>query len=130
TRALGSKTVILQLTNGNNALVFAPSTATLTIVDVERLPGQFQFTQTNYVVSEADGFMPVTIVRTNGQAGQVSVAFSTQPGTAIAGYKYSPTNGVLSFSDGELSKTFTVRIFQEGQVEGNQTFGLILSNAT
>src|SRR5262249_39216496 len=109
-RATGSKTVVMVLSNSLNALLFAPSIATLTIVDVERLPGQLFFSQTNYVVSEASPFMPVTVVRTNGSFGGVSVNFSTGPGTAIAGFKYGITNGSLFFDDGQLSQTFTVPI--------------------
>ena len=54
-QAEGDKTVVMQLTNANNALLFTPSVATLTIVDVQKFPGEIVSAQTNYVVSEADG---------------------------------------------------------------------------
>jgi uncharacterized repeat protein (TIGR01451 family)/uncharacterized delta-60 repeat protein len=129
-RAQGDTTVQLILTNAVNALVIAPSVATLTILDVDHAPGQLMFAQTTNIVSEGAGFLPVTIVRTNGRLGVVSVNFATLPGTALPGLKYVATNGVLTFGDNETNKTFTVPILNEAQVEGNQTFSIVLSNAT
>jgi uncharacterized delta-60 repeat protein/uncharacterized repeat protein (TIGR01451 family) len=128
--AQGDRTVIMQLTNALGAFLFTPSVATLTILDVEHLSGRLQFGQTNYVVGEGDGFLPVTIIRTNGTTGIISVNFTTIPGTALPGIKYVTTNGILTFSDGESNKTFTVPIIQNNTVEGNQTFSLLISNVT
>jgi uncharacterized delta-60 repeat protein/uncharacterized repeat protein (TIGR01451 family) len=128
-RAQGDTTVIMQLTNAVGTLLFTPATAVLTIVDVEHFPGQLLFAQTNYVVNEGDGFLPVTILRTNGRSGVVSVNFSTVQGTALPGLKYATTNGALTFADGETSKTFNVPIVDNSTVEPNQTFSLVLSNA-
>ena len=87
--AQGDRTVVMQLTNAQGAFLFSPSLATLTILDVEHLPGRLQFGQTNYVVGEGDGFLPVSIVRTNGKTGIVSVNFRTIAGTASTpGIKY------------------------------------------
>ena len=84
-RPTGNKTVILQLSNANGSLLLNPFQATLTIQDVDQAPGQLLFSQTSYVVSEAPGFLPVTVLRTNGQSGTVQVNFSTLPGTAMPG---------------------------------------------
>ena len=81
-------------------------------------------------VSEGAGFLPVTVLRTNGRSGTIQVNFSTVAGTALPGFKYLTTNGVLTFGPGQMSQTFFVPILQEDQVEGNQTFSLVLSNAT
>jgi uncharacterized repeat protein (TIGR01451 family)/uncharacterized delta-60 repeat protein len=129
-RAQGNTTVGLQLSNAFNSLLFTPFTATLTVVDVERFPGQLYFSQTNYVVDEGAGYLPVTVLRTNGRSGVVTANFTTQQGTAMPGVKYVGTNGVLTFLDGETNKTFYVPIIDENRVEGFQTFSLVLSNAT
>jgi uncharacterized delta-60 repeat protein/uncharacterized repeat protein (TIGR01451 family) len=128
--AQGNKTVTMVLSNAVGALLLSPFAATLTIVDVERLPGQFMFGQTNYVVNEGAGALPVTIVRTNGQSGAVSVGFRTVPGTATPGVKYVTTNGVLSFADGQTNQTFTVPIIDNNIADGNLSFSLVISNAT
>ncbi|HXU74934.1 MAG TPA: Calx-beta domain-containing protein [Methylomirabilota bacterium] len=129
-RAQGDKTVVMALTNASNALLFNPSVSTLTIIDVEHAPGQLGFSVATNSVNEAAGSLPVTIIRTNGSLGVVTVNFATLPGTALPGLKYLPTNGVVTFADGEVSKPLSVPILNTTQVEGNQTFSLILSNAT
>ena len=123
-------TVGLLLSNAVNSLLLNPAQSTLTIVDVDHSPGQLLFAATNYVVSEGAGFLPVTVLRTNGQSGTIQVNFSTVAGSALPGFKYLTTNGVLTFGPGQTSQTFTVPILQESQVEGNQTLSLVLSNAT
>ena len=128
--AEGDKTVILQLSDANGSLLLNPFQATLTIQDVDQAPGQLRFSQTSYVVSEAAGFLPVTVLRTNGLSGTVQVNFSTVAGTALPGAKYLTTNGVLTFGPGQASQTFTVPILEQSQPTGNQTFSLVLSNAT
>ncbi len=129
-RAQGNTTVVMALTNANNTLLLNPSVATLTIIDVDRLPGIFVFSHTNYVVSEGGGQVAVTVVRTNGYSGAVSVNYTTVPGTALPGLKYVTTSNTLSFASGESSKSFTVPILEENQVEGNTTFYVQLSNPT
>jgi uncharacterized delta-60 repeat protein len=126
--ANGDVTVEMEITNAVNTLLAAPVKSTLTIVDIDKAPGQFLFAATNYMVAESAGFLPVTIVRTNGRSGTVSVNFQTVPGTALPGVKYVATNGTLTFADGELSKVIQIPIIQESQVTGDLTFSIGLLN--
>jgi uncharacterized delta-60 repeat protein/uncharacterized repeat protein (TIGR01451 family) len=128
--AEGDTTVTMLLSNASGAFLLSPSTAVLTIIDVDRAAGQISFATTNYVVSEGAGNLVVSVNRTNGHSGVVSVNYATIPGTALPGFKYTTTVGALTFADGETNKTFSVPILEENQVEGNQTFSLVLSNAT
>jgi len=129
---LNDTTVVLQMTNASNTLLFNPSTAFLTILSTNASPGQFAFAQTNYVVGEADGVVALTILRTNGHTGPVTVNFATFSGTnagaAVPDVNYASTNGVLAFADGELSKTIYVPILQDHVVRGNVSFSVVLSN--
>jgi uncharacterized repeat protein (TIGR01451 family)/uncharacterized delta-60 repeat protein len=129
-QAEGDKTVSLILTNSLGALLLTPFQAMLTIIDVDQAPGQFLFSRTNYVVSEGGGSALITILRTNGHSGVVSVDFSTIPGTATPGLKYLSTNGTMNFGDGEVAKSFAVPILEENQVEGTEFLSLLLGNAT
>jgi uncharacterized delta-60 repeat protein/uncharacterized repeat protein (TIGR01451 family) len=129
-QAEGDRTVVMELTNAINTLLFNPSTATLTIVDIDRVPGQFIFDQTNYIVSEGAGLVTLNVIRTNGHTGVVTLNYATVPGTALPGIKYVNTNGILTFADGETNKSIAVGIIDENQVEGNQTFTVRLSNPT
>ncbi len=123
-------TVVMQLSNTFNTLLTVPSEATLIIQSTNSAPGQLLFAQTNYTVGEGDGFLYATILRTNGHKGVVSVDLSTLPGTAPAGLKYVATSNLVTFKDGETSKAFPVQILEEDQVEGNQGFSLLLTNAS
>jgi len=128
--ATSDATVTMQLSNTLNTLLTIPSAATLTIQTTNSSPGQLMFSQTNYVVGEGDGFLYVTILRTNGQTGKITVDFSTLPGSAVAGLEYVATNGSLTFDPQDTSKVFPVQILQNNQFLGNQTFSLLLSNAS
>ena len=127
---ISDATVTMQLSNTVNTLLAVPSEAALTIQSTNASPGRLMFSQTNYVVGEGDGFLPVTIIRTNGRSGVVSVDFGTLPGTAVPGLKYVATSSSITFQDKEISKTINVPILQTTQYEGNQTFSMVLSNAT
>lgn len=132
--AEGNKTLGLQLSNITGSIPIAPTNATLTIIDTVNAPGSFAFTATNYTVTEGGGLgystVLVTVVRTNGTYGDVSVAYATSDGTAISGFKYIPTNGVLDFADGESTASFLVSVVNTTTAEGPEFFNVGLSVAT
>ena len=60
----------------------------------------------------------------------VSVAYSTADGGALADSDYSRTSGVLSFAAGERTKQVIVPVETSGSYSGNRKFYLNLSGAT
>ena len=105
----GNQTVVFALSNAVNAVMASPSNTTLTIIDTVVAPGELCFSATNYMVSEGDGSALVTVVRTNGTSGSVSVGWNAIPGTALPGVNYTtPTNGSITFNNGDTTKTFAV----------------------
>jgi len=130
----GNQTVTMQLTNVSGATPLVPTNATLTIIDTVNAPGQLSFATNSYSVTEGGGFgystATVTVQRTYGSSGAVSVSYNTQDGTASAGVKYMPTNGVLTFADGEASKSFNVQVVNTTTAEGPEYFNVVLTNAT
>ena len=126
----GNRTVMFTLTNVLNAVLFSPSNATLTINDSVVAPGQLCFSATNYAVNEGDGIAIITVVRTNGTSGSVSVAYTTVAGTAFPGENYITTSGALTFNDGDTTKTFSVPIVDNNFVQGTVNLSVILSNPT
>ncbi|MBE9127593.1 MULTISPECIES: glycoside hydrolase family 9 protein [unclassified Coleofasciculus] len=60
----------------------------------------------------------------------VSVNYATANGTAIAGSDYTAKSGILTFTPGQTSKTFTVPILGDTLDEANETFKVNLSQAT
>jgi hypothetical protein len=107
--------------------VYSPSNATLTIIDTVNAPGQFSFSATNYFVGEGDGNAIVTVVRTNGTSGTVSVTYNTLPGTATPGLNYITTTGTLTFNNGDTSKSFMVPIVDNNVAQPNVSFSVVLS---
>ncbi len=126
----GNRTVNMLLDNPLGTLLLAPSTAVLTIEDDEQLPGQLSFLTNTFAVAE-DGLNAVlTVIRTNGSSGTVSIQYATTNGTAFAPDDYAVTSGVLTFADGETNKTLLVPIVDDPQVELEETFQVRLSLPT
>lgn len=130
----GNKTVNLLLTNaagsGGSTVFIGGGTAVLTVVDNEFAPGNFVFSPATYIVAESDTNVTVTLVRTNGTAGVVSVAYTTVDVTAINGLDYTARSGVFTFGDGELSKTLTIPLLPDALFEQDEVFTVALSNPT
>ena len=130
----GNTTVNLQLANVTGSALANPSNAVLTILDRTLSAGAFAFSAPNYVVSEGGGVgytnVLITVLRTNGASGIVSVGYSTSDGTANAGVKYVATAGVLTYGDGEMSKSFVVPVVNTATIEPTENFNLSLFNPT
>ena len=59
----------------------------------------------------------------------VTVDYATSDGTATAGEDYTATSGTLTFAAGEMSKTVSVPVLDDGRDEGEETLTLRLTNA-
>ncbi|MCB1866915.1 MAG: hypothetical protein KDG50_15970 [Chromatiales bacterium] len=99
--------------------------------DPSLLPGVLQFSSPTYVVSEAGVSALITVTRTGGSAGSVSVGYQTADGSATAGADYSGVAGVLFWGPGNTaSKTFNVPVTNDADAEGDETVNLALSAPT
>jgi uncharacterized repeat protein (TIGR01451 family)/uncharacterized delta-60 repeat protein len=121
-------TVDLEMNDASNAIVGAPSSALLTIGAVVNGPGVLAFSQTNYTVSEGATNALITIIRTNGNLGNVSVTLTTSNGTAVAGVNYGSVNTLVQFSGGVNSNTVEIPIYQLTNAGPDTTVLLTLSN--
>jgi hypothetical protein len=90
--------------------------------------GQIEFRSANYSGPEHSGDVVVTVVRTGGRAGSVSVDYATSDNTAAASLDYTPVAGTLRFTHGESSKTFIVPILDDILQDFDETIDLTLSN--
>jgi hypothetical protein len=71
----------------------------------------------------------ISVERSHGETGAVSVDYSTSAGTATAGADYQPVTGTLSWSAGdESSKVFSIPVVNDGVAEGSETVHLHLAN--
>jgi len=76
------------------------------------------------------GTTPFVFTVTLSQASQstVTVNYATANGTALEGSDYAATSGTLTFNPGDMSKTITVQVTADNDVESNETFFVNLSN--
>jgi hypothetical protein len=88
-------------------LALGRSTATLIIVDDDFAYGEFTFSAFSYTVSENVGSAAVSVYRTNGAVGTVTVRYSATPGTASTN-EFTPVSGTLTFAAGQTNRSFTV----------------------
>lgn len=91
--------------------------------------GNAQFTLSAFQVIEDVGLATITVERTGGSAGNLSVNYATADGTATAGQDYTSTSGTLNFGNGETSKTFQIPILNDATTEPDETFTVSLNAA-
>jgi len=110
----------------NGLFVLRDNAATLS-----QSAGRLGFVGTTASVAENAGTARVTVRRTGGFAGAVSIAYATSDGTAAAGADYTPGNGTLNWAAGDLGdRTITITLANDNQNEPNETFRITLANAT
>jgi hypothetical protein len=131
--------VLVNETPGSTPRVFASETSNASqrpklsisyTVGASTFPGSLQFASSSFSVNENAGTATITVTRTGGSTGAVTVHYATSDGPATAGNDYVATSGTLTFADGEMSKTFTVSILQDDLVENGESLNLTLSDPT
>ena len=93
-------------------------------------PAEVAFSDATYSVSEAGVAAIIAVSRTGGASTSFTIDYSTSDLSASAGADYTATTGTLSFADGEASQTFSVPVFDDGLVEGNEVIVLTLSGGS
>ncbi len=93
-------------------------------------PGSIAFASTTFNTREGS-VATVTVTRTGGNKGAVSVNYATSNGSAQAPSDYQSASGTLSWADGEDGvKSFQVRALGDSATEGNETVNVALSGAS
>ncbi len=105
------------------------NTSEFSAADSAGAAGTVQFTASALQVIEDVGTLSVTVVRTGGTTGNLSVDYSTSNGTASAGQDYTSASGTLTFTGGETSKTIQIPIADDATTEIDETFSISLSTA-
>jgi Calx-beta domain len=106
------------------------NTSEFSMGDTTGLTGNVQFSFGAIELLEDIGLLNVTVLRKGGSTGTLTVDFATEDGTAIGGQDYTSTSGTLAFGDGEISKSFQVQITDDATVESDETFAVLLRNAS
>jgi Calx-beta domain len=93
-------------------------------------PGCLAFSAPSFKVAENGGSATITVTRTDGHDGIVTVQVTLTSGTATLGTDFGDATQTLTFADGQTSKTFTIPILLDSLVEKNETVKLTLSSPT
>ena len=129
----GNKTFIVTISSptGGAALGYNKQ-ATVSIVDDESMTfgtGSLKMSKSTYEATHAQGSLVVTVLRSGGASGTVSVDYSTAGGSGSSGNDFGPVSGTLTFEPGESSKTISIPIINNPDVNTERTFFFNLNNA-
>jgi CSLREA domain-containing protein/uncharacterized repeat protein (TIGR01451 family) len=123
------ETFFVTLSNATGGATLAETQKAVTIIDDDG-PGVFQFREELFYASEHSGQATITVVRSRGTDGIVSVNVATHDLTATADDDYIATSGTLNFADGETTKTFTIPLRDDSAFERDEDIELVLSSPT
>lgn len=122
--------VVLENPSGGATLSPSRSRAEVIILNDDN-PGVLGFRPTEYKISEDAESVEIFVHRSDGCDGEVSVAYSTQPGTAKPyvegqGGDYEHQEGILKFGHNEVSRSIEIKIYSDQVVEGDHFFKVLL----
>ncbi|MGB5771398.1 MAG: Ig-like domain-containing protein, partial [Crocosphaera sp.] len=93
--------------------------------------GVIDFSDAKYYVNEdGDAVAEITLNRSNGSEGEVSVTLDTTDKTTTVLDDYQLLGNGVTFASGEISKTVTIAITDDLQLENDEALQLTLNNAT
>jgi hypothetical protein len=117
------------LTNPSNAMLADPQ-GLGTITDDELLP-VIDIDEPSIVEGQSGtNSINFSVILSHPSAMAVSVDWTTVPGTAAAGSDFVATSGTVQFPAMDVSETVSVIVKGDGTFEGDETFGVDLSNAS
>ncbi len=123
-----SETTIVNTAVISNSADITPTNNSSTAVTQVIIP-QINLSAADYVVDEDAGQIMVTAVLSPAQPFlDVTVAYETSDGTAVAGEDYTAVSGILTFTGGATEAQLLVPILDDQLVEPDETFMLALSN--
>ena len=92
-------------------------------------PGQLVFATPTASVTAGDTAY-FTVDRFGGSDGTVTVAYTTQDDTAVAGTDYSATSGTLTFAPGVTWQTLSIPTLVDSTASGSLSLDLVLQAPT
>lgn len=117
----------VQLSNPNGALLGAPFSALVTIVDEDPAP-TVQFENANITKNESIGIIDIVVTLSAPSGKLVTVNYTSSNGSAVDGEDYASAIGTLTFAPGETSQSFELSVLNDKTAENTETLTLTLSN--
>jgi hypothetical protein len=126
----GDQTFTLALSNPLGANLGSQASVMLKLLDDEAAPaaGVLHLSGSAYVFNENASKLPITITRSNGSLGEVKVNLTTKDGTAFAKQDYLAVDTLVTFANGEMSKTLNLVVTDDSKYTGARSFTIELSN--
>ena len=125
--ALGSPTLTDWSSSRPTSPVLNPTQAQASLTNnvIDR-PGTVAFGSPTYSVPETAGSATLTVVRTAGERGTVTVHYATVPVNATPGMDYTPVSGTLTFGDRRTSQTIVVPVLANPYDRTNELVNVVL----
>ncbi|MBC8097141.1 MAG: DUF11 domain-containing protein, partial [Akkermansiaceae bacterium] len=100
------------------------------VTSIEPGAGVIEFVTPQFSAIESAGNMVLTVRRSGGSVGAVTVGYATSNLTAIAGSDYASTTGTLTFANGETLQLIQIPLLDDIAAECNEAFAVRLLNPT
>ncbi|HEX3085249.1 MAG TPA: FG-GAP-like repeat-containing protein, partial [Pyrinomonadaceae bacterium] len=96
------------------------------------VPAQIQLNSNSsgWAVIESDGAAIMSVVRSGDITGAASVQYATRDWTAVSSQDYTAVSGTLNFAAGEISKSVTIPLINDGIPESVENFSLELMSVS
>lgn len=127
TVAEGTEVFWLQLYSPVGASIEQPNLAGV-MVDNDGATGGGSLSVSDVLVDESAGTAQFWVTLSKPSTTAVAVNYASADDDALAGSDYTVTSGTLSFAAGEMVKTVTVPIVDDGFTEGDEFFFLRLAS--
>ncbi len=112
---------------GYDNLSREPNSATMTIIDDDDAPEASIADVSG--LEDSVGNLSFDVTLNTASTKEITLGYATADDTATAGSDYTQTNGTLTFSAGETTKTIDVPVLEDGVHEEDETFTVTLSDA-
>ncbi len=128
----GTRAFNVALSTASGASLGSPASTSVTITGSGAVtPGTLSFSAATASVAQNAASVSLTVTRTGGSSGAVSVSYTTANGTASSGTDYTAGSGTLSWAAGDsASKTIVVPISNATPFTGTRAFSATLSSPT
>lgn len=94
-------------------------------------PGVLQHANASVSVPKSSGTVQLSVTRTAGSTGPVSVQWQTVAGTAVAGVDFAASSGTLAWADGDVApKNISVTALNPSAIGPSKSFSVSLSSPT
>lgn len=98
------------------------------LIPVQLQPSEFSVSVDNATpIDKTSTSITFTISRSSNVTTPATINYSTANGSAVAGQDFSGTSGTLTFAPGETSKSVTVTILANSNIEGAENFSFSIS---